>query len=70
MTDSKTVFHYLYNENTNFGIYVTHRVNEICNNTNIEDWHYIQSKSNVADDATHWRSFSDLNSNNRWLNGP
>ena len=38
--------------------------------TNIEDWHYIQSKSNVADDATHWRSFSDLNSNSRWLNGP
>ena len=36
-TDSKTVLNYLYNENTNFGVYVTHRVNEIHNNTNIED---------------------------------
>ena len=44
-TDSKTVLNYLYNENTNFGVYITHRVNEIRNNTNIEDWYYVQSKS-------------------------
>ena len=69
-TDSKTVLNYLYNENTNFGVHVTHRVNEIRNNTNIEDWHYVQSKSNVADDATCCRSFSDLNSTCRWFNGP
>ena len=69
-TDSRTVLNYLYNENTNFGVYVTHRVNEIRNNTNIEDWHYVQSKSNVTDDATRCRSFSDLNSNSRWFNGP
>ena len=69
-TDSRTVLNYLYNEYTNFGVYVTHRVNEIRNNTNIEDWHYVQSKSNVTDDATRCRSFSDLNSNSRWFNGP
>ena len=69
-TDSKTVLNYLNNENANFGVYVTHRVNEIRNNTNIEDWHYVQSKSNVADDATRCRSFSDLNSNCRWFNRP
>ena len=46
--DSKTVLNYLYNENTNFGVYVAHRVNEIRNNTNIEDWHNVQSESNVA----------------------
>ena len=69
-TDSKTVLNYLYNENTNFGVYVTHRVNEICNNTNIEDWDYVQSKSNVANDTTRCRSFSDLNSTCRWFNGP
>ena len=47
-----------------------HRVNEIRNNTNIEDWNYIQSKSNVTDDATRFRSFGDLNSNCRWFNRP
>ena len=46
--DSKTVLNYLYNENTNFGVYVVHRVNEIRNNANIEDWHNVQSESNVA----------------------
>ena len=69
-TDSKTVLNYIYNENTNFGVYATHRVNEIRNNTDIEDCHYVQSKSNVADDATRCRSFSYLNSNCRWFNGP
>ena len=68
--DSRTVLNYLYNENTNFGVYVNHRVNEIRNTTNIEDWHYAQSKSNVADDATRCRSFSDLNSNCILINGP
>ena len=69
-TDSKTVLNYLYNENANFGVYLTHRVNEIHNNTNIEDWHNVQSNSNVVDDATHCISFRDLNSNCRWFNGP
>ena len=69
-TDSKIVLNYSYNENTNFGVYVTHRVNESRNNTNAKDWHYVQSKSNVADDATRCRSFSDLNSHCRWFNGP
>ena len=68
--DSRTVLNYLYNENKNFGVYVNHRVNEIRNTTNIEDWHYAQSKSNVADDATRCRSFSDLNSNCILINGP
>ena len=69
-TDSETVLNYLYNENANFGVYVTHRVNEIHNNTNIENWHYVQSNSNVVDDATHSMSFRDLNNNCRWFNGP
>ena len=36
----------------------------------MEDWHYVQSKSNVADDVTRCRSFTDLSSNCRWFNGP
>ena len=27
--DSKTVFNYIHNENSNFGVYVAHRINEI-----------------------------------------
>ena len=64
------MLNYLYNDNTIFGVYVMHRVNEIRNNTNIEDWNYIQSKSNVTDDATRCRSFGDLNSNCRWFYRP
>ena len=37
-SDSKTILNYLHNDHSNFGVYVTHRVSEILNSTNIE--HY------------------------------
>ena len=69
-SDSKTVLNYLHNDYSNFGVYVTHGVNEILNSTNIEDWQYVPTKSNAADDATRYISFHDLNSNSRWFKGP
>ena len=48
-SDSKTVLNYLHNDYSNFGVYVTHRVNEILNSTNIEDWQYVPTKSNAAE---------------------
>ena len=45
-SDSKTVLNYSHNDYSNFGVYVTHRVNEILNSTNIEDWQYVPTKCN------------------------
>ena len=47
-TDSKIVLRYLQNEDRNFGIYVSHRVNEILENTELNEWNYVSSESNVA----------------------
>lgn len=43
--------------------------NQILNSTNIEEWQYVPTKSNVADDATRYKQFCDLNSNSRCLMG-
>ena len=60
----------MHNNYSNFGVYVTHCVNEILNSTNIEDWHYVPTKSIAAGDATCYIPFRDLNSNSRWFKGP
>ena len=64
-SDSKTVLNYLHNNHSNFCVYVTHRVNEILNSTSIEDWQYVPTKANAADDATRYIPFCDFNSNSR-----
>ena len=69
-SDSKTVLNYLHNEYSNFGVYVTHRVNKILNSTNTEDWQYVSTKSIAADDETCYIPFCDLNSNSRWFKRP
>ena len=66
-SDSKIVLSYLQNDYSNFGVYVTHCVNEILNITNIEDWQYVPTKSNAANDAARYIPFCGLNSNSRWF---
>ena len=46
-TNSKIVLHYLQNEDHNFGIYVSHRVNEVLENTKLNEWNYVSSESNI-----------------------
>ena len=58
------------NESTNFGIYIAHRVNEIRENSSIDDWYYIPTKLNVADELTRYFGFKNLTNQSRWCNGP
>ena len=67
MLDSKTLLNHLHNDYSNFGVYVTHCVSEILNSSNKEDWQYVPTKSNVADDATCYIPLRHLNSNLRWF---
>lgn len=42
---------------------------EILNSTNVDEWHHVPSKLNVADDATKWGSGPDFNPNSRYYVG-
>ena len=69
-TDSKIVLHYLQNEDRNFGIYVSHRVNEILENTKLNEWNYVSSESNIADKTSRYQTFKQLSLEKSWFNGP
>ena len=69
-SDSKTVINYLKNETTNFRVYIARRVNEIRRSSTIEDWYYVHTKSNVAEDLTRFTGFQTLTSQSRWCAGP
>ena len=68
--DSKTVINYLKNETTNFGVYIAHRVNEIRRRSSMEDWYYVPTELNAADDLTRFTGFQTLTIQLWWCTGP
>ena len=69
-TDSKTVLCWLRSDARNFKPFVSHRIGEILDLTDVSDWRWIPTKENVADDATRDLHPTDLRSDNRWFTGP
>ncbi|XP_074031706.1 uncharacterized protein [Leptinotarsa decemlineata] len=70
-SDSKTVLHWIRSEARRFKVFVAQRLGEIQDLTNSSEWKYINSKENVADEATKRLekiTFSD--NNRRWITGP
>lgn len=69
-TVSTTVLHWLKADSCRFKVFVGARVSEIQNLTNSQDWRYVDSATNPADDVTRGKSLPDILSPNRWNNGP
>ena len=68
-TDSKAVLGYTNKSTKKFKIFVANRIQQIHESTNINQWIYIPSKMNPADDA--WRGL-DANKNtssSKWFKG-
>ena len=63
-TDSQTVLRYLRNEKDRYHCFVANRVTEIRRKTDVRDWHYVETKSNPADDGSRG------NCSIRWRAGP
>lgn len=68
-TDSKVVLGYINNEARRFHVYVANRVQIIRDATEPHQWHYIESTSNPADQASRGLRASEIN-NSAWLIGP
>ena len=68
-TDSKVVLGYIKNEAKRFHTFVSNRVQEIKIRTKIEQWRYIDTKSNPADHASRGRTDEELVKSN-WFSGP
>ena len=53
--DSKIVINCLKNETTNFGVFIVHPINKIRNNSKVNEWHYVSTKDNIADNLMRYR---------------
>ena len=68
-TDSKVVLGYIANESRRFHVFVANRVQEIQENTSVDQWKYVESKQNPADEASRGLKTQEL-LNCRWITGP
>ena len=68
-SDSAAVLGYIRNTSKTFKRYVSARIQVICSNSKVEQWHFIPSAVNPADIGTHPRSPKELLAS-CWLTGP
>ena len=68
-TDSQVVLGYISNESRRFHVFVANRVQDIQDNTSTEQWKYIESKLNPADEASRGMKVQEL-LDSRWMTGP
>lgn len=69
-TDSTTAYTWIHKGPHRYRPFVAHRVGEILESTKREEWQWISSKMNSADEATKWGVGPHFNSNSRWFSGP
>lgn len=69
-TDSTTVLKYIHNTTKRFHTYVANRVAVIHNLSNEQQWRYVRSEQNPADDASRGLHIIPLLTSVRWLNAP
>ena len=69
-TDSKVVLGYVNNEARRFQVFVANRVQQIRDHSSKDQWNYVESKCNPADDASRGLKASEIAGDSRWINGP
>ncbi|XP_062703670.1 uncharacterized protein LOC115259000 [Aedes albopictus] len=69
-TDSRDVLCWLNSDHRRYTQFVAFRVSEILETTEANEWRWVPSKMNVADDGTKWSSRPDLTPDSRWFVGP
>lgn len=69
-TDSLTLLSWICSDSRKYHQFVAHRIGEILETTNLQDWRWIPSHHNVADEATKWTKPPSMNNTSRWFSGP
>ncbi|XP_055585244.1 uncharacterized protein LOC129738083 [Uranotaenia lowii] len=69
-TDSRNVLSWLSADYRRYSQFVSNRVSEILELSNLSEWHWIPTKLNVADEGTKWTKNPDLSNTSRWFKGP
>ncbi|CAH0727422.1 unnamed protein product, partial [Brenthis ino] len=68
-TGSTTVIHWIRHDARRYTPFVAHRLGELAELTQPEDWRWVPTSDNVADDATRF-AHTRITSDDRWFRGP
>jgi hypothetical protein len=69
-TDSTTVLRWINSESQRLPVFVANRVSEILESTQAEQWRYVPTDINPADDASRGLDAAVLGADHRWFTGP
>ncbi|XP_058122743.1 uncharacterized protein LOC131293676 [Anopheles ziemanni] len=69
-SDSKDVLCWIGSDHRKYNQFVACRVNEILESTEIDEWRWVPTNENVADDGTKWAKEPVFDSTSRWWRGP
>ncbi|XP_057294388.1 uncharacterized protein LOC130622946 [Hydractinia symbiolongicarpus] len=69
-TDSNVVLGYINNESRRFHIFVANRIQQIQENTSLDQWNHVPTHENPADDASRGISLKHVEKSSRWFKGP
>ncbi|XP_065094088.1 uncharacterized protein LOC135714635 [Ochlerotatus camptorhynchus] len=69
-SDSSTVCSWIKSDVRRYRQFVAFRVDEILSLSSVDEWRWISTKVNVADEATKWGKGPSCNVDSRWFQGP
>ena len=69
-TDSKVVLGSITNTVKRLKTFVANTIQQIKQKTDVQQWRYVATKENPADDASRGLNAARKNSSSRWFQGP
>ncbi|XP_062703946.1 uncharacterized protein LOC134286352 [Aedes albopictus] len=69
-SDSQDVLCWIVSDHRRYSPFVAFRISEILELTEINEWRYVPTDLNVADDGTKWKGLPDLKPQARWFTDP
>uniref|UniRef100_A0A453YZM1 Endonuclease n=1 Tax=Anopheles gambiae TaxID=7165 RepID=A0A453YZM1_ANOGA len=69
-TDSTVALSWIHADPRNYRPFVANRVAEIQENTNVNEWRWVPTQDNPADEATKWKGRANFNWDGIWFQGP
>ncbi|XP_053691604.1 uncharacterized protein LOC128740118 [Sabethes cyaneus] len=69
-SDSRTVLSWLRSDQRKYRQFVAFKVTEILELSDVNEWRWVSSRLNVADEATKWGKGPCINNDSRWFHAP